>query len=74
MNKNNLNTIIILRHELYKIPELSMMESKTGDRIFQFLKDQTMLQAALSFFECRAHPVFQMQKLFRPQFVFSAFS
>ena len=44
MNKNNLNTIINLRHELHKIPELSMMESETRDMILHFLKNKTSLQ------------------------------
>ena len=44
MNKNNLNKIIKLRHDLHRIPELSMQEEKTIGLIRHFLEENTGLE------------------------------
>ena len=44
MNKDNLNKIIKLRHDLHRIPELSMQEEKTMGLIRYFLKENTGLE------------------------------
>ena len=44
MKKENLNRIIKLRHDLHRIPELSMQEEKTRDLITHFLRNNTGLE------------------------------
>ena len=44
MNKENLNNIIKLRHDLHMTPELSMQEEKTRNLIGHFLKNNTGLK------------------------------
>ena len=44
MKKENLDKIIKLRHELPRIPELSMREEKTMERIRRFIEENTRLE------------------------------
>ena len=47
MNYENLDMIIDLRHDLHRIPELSMMEYKTMDMIRSFLEEHTGLEIVI---------------------------
>ena len=44
MNKENLNKVIELRHQLHRIPELSMQEEKTMHLIRHFIEENTELE------------------------------
>ena len=44
MKKENLNKVIELRHELHRIPELSMQEEKTMHMIRHFIEENTALE------------------------------